>query len=213
MLKEQDLINYIESKKDEIELEFTEFKNHTNHYSNLTGQYGKNTLTDRQELDQFYTPSHLTIKMLETFKDIDIDNDIFLDPCCGSGNLLAAALILGIPVENIRGNEYDGDMVKYCRKHLKIVCKYYCSDRYANYTEEQLDRILRRNIHQGNALQKQCLTYFTDTYTSKYDVSKINDLSYAQDTIEVLRENNDGFKTHERPKKVKKEATDFESIF
>lgn len=46
------------------------------------------------------------------------DGDIF-DPCCGSGNLLAACAIAGAKPTNLYGNEIDPEILKICRSRLK----------------------------------------------------------------------------------------------
>lgn len=46
------------------------------------------------------------------------DGDIF-DPCCGSGNLLAACAIAGAKPTNLYGNEIDPEILEICRSRLK----------------------------------------------------------------------------------------------
>ena len=112
--------------------------------------YAGKTKKERQELDQFFTPANLTIKMLEaldcTYEEF-LDSDI-IDPTSGSGNLLAAALIIGVDPHRVFGNEYDATMVKLCRERLKAI------------NPEVKDW----QIHQGNALIADCLTEFGPEY-------------------------------------------------
>ena len=116
----------------------------------VDSMYAGKTKKERQELDQFFTPANLTIKMLEaldcTYEEF-LDSDI-IDPTSGSGNLLAAALIIGVDPHRVFGNEYDATMVKLCRERLKAI------------NPEVKDW----QIHQGNALIADCLTEFGPEY-------------------------------------------------
>ena len=78
-------------------------------------QYADKTLEERQELGQFFTPPELTIKMLEKFSNL---NDFIADPCAGSGNLLAAAIIAGADPQKVYYNEYDPDIFEIGKKRL-----------------------------------------------------------------------------------------------
>lgn len=136
--------------------------------------YSNKTLEERKQLDQFFTPPEITIPMIEKFESIE--NKTILDPCCGSGNLLAACLIAGADADKIYGNDYDRDMVIICRERLSNICK------QLNKTQE----FKHQQIHQGNALQKLCLTYFEQDYEQLYNTTYIDDLSYAQDSFIML---------------------------
>ena len=116
----------------------------------VEGMYAGKAKKERQELDQFFTPADLTIKMLEaldcTYEEF-LDSDI-IDPTSGSGNLLAAALIIGADPHRVFGNEYDATMVKACRERLKAINP----------------KVRDWQIHQGNALIPDCLTEFGPEY-------------------------------------------------
>lgn len=77
--------------------------------------YADKTLAERQDFGQFFTPPNLTVKMLEKFENLD--DDIF-DPCCGSGNLLAAAIIAGADPKRIYGIELDPEIHKIAVERL-----------------------------------------------------------------------------------------------
>lgn len=100
-------------------------------------QYAGKTLEERRELDAFFTPPELTIKMIEKFESIK--DKTILDPTCGTGNLLAACIIAGANPKMIYGNEFDPNFVKLCQERLgKLGVPFY-------------------HIHQGDALKKECL--------------------------------------------------------
>ena len=134
--------------------------------------YANKTLEERKELDQFFTPPEITIKMLEELNCDDISNKKILDPTSGSGNILVTCLLAGAKPENLYGNDYDKNMVDLCRKRIIDGCKKYNID-YSNFKDYQ--------IHRGNALQKFCLNYFEEDYDQIYNFNKIDDLSYDPD--------------------------------
>lgn len=110
-------------------------------------QYAGKSLEERKKKDQFFTPASISISMIEGFKCESFEGKTILDPCCGSGNLLAACIIAGADPKNIYGNEYDLDMVRLCRERLNALCD-----------NLHLDRVPKENIHQGDALKDDCLT-------------------------------------------------------
>lgn len=88
----------------------------TEHKQWMDTQYAGKSLKERQKLGAFFTPPELAIEMIEKFDNLD--GDIF-DPCCGSGNLLAACAIAGAKPTNLYGNEIDPEILKICRIRLK----------------------------------------------------------------------------------------------
>lgn len=107
--------------------------------------YAGKSLKERQELDQFFTPPEISIRLIEGLSDLEGN---ILDPTCGSGNLLAAALIAGADPDKVYGNDYDSTMVEECRKRLQKINP----------------KVQDWQIHQGNALIPDCLTEFGETY-------------------------------------------------
>lgn len=77
--------------------------------------YANKTLSERQDFGQFFTPPELTVKMLEKFQDI---KGSILDPCCGAGNLLAAAIKAGADPKRIYGIELDPEIHKIAVERL-----------------------------------------------------------------------------------------------
>ena len=124
-----------------IRKEYEEFKE---------SMYAKKSLEERQELDQFFTPPEISIKLIEELSDLSGN---VLDPTSGSGNLLAAALIAGADSQRVFGNEYDATMVKLCRERLNKVCDILGKPHIQDW-----------QIHQGNALIPDCLTEFGPEY-------------------------------------------------
>ena len=116
--------------------------------------YAGKSLEERQELDQFFTPPEVSIKLIEELSDLSGN---VLDPTSGSGNLLAAALIAGADSDKVFGNDYDETMVKFCRERLNKVCDILGKPHIRDW-----------QIHQGNALHKFALTYFDEDYDEMY---------------------------------------------
>lgn len=108
--------------------------------------YGNKTLKERQDLGAFFTPPSLTIKMLEKFQDI---KGSVLDPTCGAGNLLAAAIMAGADPKLIYGIELDPEILEIARSRLEVL------------------GVPRVNLHQGNALYEECYNFSED-----YDYEK-----------------------------------------
>ena len=80
--------------------------------------YANRTLSERKEFGQFFTPPDLSIKMLEKFENSD---GTVLDPCCGAGNLLAAAIFAGFKPDNIYGIELDPDILQIAIERLSLL--------------------------------------------------------------------------------------------
>ena len=137
-----------------IRKEYEEFKE---------SMYAGKSLEERQELEQFFTPPEVSIKLIEELSDLSGN---VLDPTSGSGNLLAAALIAGADPTKIFGNDYDAAMVKLCRERIRTI-----PDRleeidkeFANSLKAKLKDFKDWQIHQGNALIPDCLTEFSPEY-------------------------------------------------
>lgn len=101
-------------------------------------QYAGKTLEERRKLDAFFTPPEITIKMIEKFESIE--NKTILDPTCGTGNLLAACVIAGANPNMVYGNDFEPSFVALCQERLSKL------------------GVPKYNIHQGNALNPNCLT-------------------------------------------------------
>ena len=80
--------------------------------------YANRTLSERKDFGQFFTPPDLSIKMLEKFENTD---GTILDPCCGAGNLLAAAIFAGFKPDNIYGIEIDPDILQIAIERLSLL--------------------------------------------------------------------------------------------
>ena len=181
-----------------IWLEFKAFEN---------DMYLGKSKEERNDLQQFFTPADLTIQMLEA---LDITKKEFLktnilDPTSGSGNLLSAAAILGVPGGQLFGNEYDPEMVIACRERIKNIPNRILKAVANNNICESINNILNCQIdseaikkasnslknklttfnaevqiHRGNALQKRCLIDFSKEYNDNYNTDYIDILEYAQ---------------------------------
>ena len=89
-----------------IKLEYSLWKNK---------MYADHDLSHRKDFGQFFTPPELSVKMLEKFKDTD---GTILDPCCGAGNLLAAAIKVGFDPNKVYGIEIDPVILKIAHDRL-----------------------------------------------------------------------------------------------
>ena len=77
--------------------------------------YADNSLSRRKDFGQFFTPPELSIRMLEKF---EITDGTILDPCCGAGNLLAAAIKIGFDPKNVYGIEIDDSIIRIALDRL-----------------------------------------------------------------------------------------------
>lgn len=78
-------------------------------------QYGNSTQEERDKLGAFYTPPDITIAMIEKLPNLEGD---ILDPCCGTGNLLAGCIIAGADPNKVYGNEYEIQFVNLAKRRL-----------------------------------------------------------------------------------------------
>lgn len=74
------------------------------------------SLSRRKDFGQFFTPPELSIKMLEKFENTE---GTILDPCCGAGNLLAAAIKAGFDPAKVYGIEIDEEILKIAQSRLE----------------------------------------------------------------------------------------------
>ena len=145
--------------KNNIKEEFENFKNTS------LDIYNGLTFIDRKDLGIFYTPVHLAIKLLEQFNCNlqEFSTKTILDPTCGNGNLLIAALITGLYTnkdypENVFGNELSSKLLELCIQRVTNFCeKYFEHDvkRKVKYDKA----FWRSHIHQGDALQEQAYRF------------------------------------------------------
>ena len=112
--------------------------------------YANKTLSERQDFGMFFTPPELTIKMLEKFQDLEGSG---LDPNCGAGGLLAAAIMAGADPKLIYGIELDTEILEIARNRLEVL------------------GVPKVNLHQGNALYEECYN-FSDDYDYEKAVAK-----------------------------------------
>lgn len=155
--------------KKEIERESNEY---LNEIKSGTDQYGGLTKDERDVLGAFYTPARLCYDML-TMYDCTLEEfatKTILDPTCGSGNLIMAALIAGISVnkdypKNVFGNELSPKPLELCRKRFTHYCETHGLKEYG-------EKFWKVHLHLGNALNIDCIdkALFVESY--RYDPIK-----------------------------------------
>ena len=138
-----------------------------NEYGLKEGERG-----DRDKLGQFFTPPELCCQMLEMY-DCTLEEfatKTILDPTCGSGNLIMAALIAGISInkdypKNVFGNELSEKPLELCRKRFVHYCE-------THGLKEYDEKFWNCHLHLGNALNADCIDkdLFVESY--KYDPVK-----------------------------------------
>ena len=88
----------------------------TNEYNQFVEvQYAGKTKKERQELGAFFTPPQLTIRMIEKFTNLE---GTILDPTCGAGGLLAAAILAGTDPTKCYGIELDPAIANVAKERL-----------------------------------------------------------------------------------------------
>lgn len=162
------------SIKEEIKRESEEY---LNEIKSGTDQYGGLTKEERDELGAFYTPWELCVSMLEMY-DCTLEEfatKTILDPTCGSGNLIIAALIAGISInkdypKNVFGNELSLKPLELCRKRFTHYCE-------THGLKDYNLAFWKIHLHQGNALNPDCLLdkNFVEgyNYNSEKDTVKV----------------------------------------
>lgn len=115
------------------------------------------------KFQQIYFTTKACIILLEKSKLTDFANAVILDPCCGSGQILVAALCAGASTDKIFGNDIDIDAVVLCRKRINMAIDILNS--INAYGINNRKYIEDWQIHQGNALVPECL----DTFGPEYD--------------------------------------------
>lgn len=118
-------------------------------------QYGGVSKKRRKELGAVFTPPKVTIQMLEMLDNLDGN---ILDPCCGSGNLLVAAILAGADPNNIYGNEFEPEFLRLAQDRL---------EKYG---------VPRWHIHQGDATKKESISFdsFSPNYKKKEELKQVS---------------------------------------
>ena len=66
----------------------------------------------------YYTPQHIVDDMFQSIEG-DVSNKTFLEPCCGGGNFVIAALKRGFKIENIYACDIDTNAVAITKHRIK----------------------------------------------------------------------------------------------
>lgn len=99
-------MNLTEEQKQRIREEYANFE---------AIQYAGKSKEERQKLGQFFTPSELTIRMIEKFTNLE---GTILDPTCGAGGLLAAVILAGADPTKCYGIELDPEIANVAKERL-----------------------------------------------------------------------------------------------
>lgn len=118
--------------------------------------YAGKSKEERQKMGQFFTPSELSIRMIEKFDSLDT---VWLDPTIGAGNLIAAVIMAGADPTRCYGNELDPDILEICRQRLEPL------------------GVLHKNLHQGNALYRESIVL--ESFTDDYDWKTLEPIAAA----------------------------------
>lgn len=65
----------------------------------------------------FYTPMDIVGDMMKTIEILPFSS--FLDPCCGSGNFLVKAIMMGVRPENLYGFDTDANAVMIAQRRVR----------------------------------------------------------------------------------------------
>lgn len=164
--------------KELITKEFNEFKSKM--YKGLTPE-------QRKKYGMVYTPAKISIQMLEMCNLESLEGEYVLDPCCGSGNLLVAALLAGADADKLLGNELNRKMVKLTRRRIQNICD--DIEHYPNIRNREKFRNLHHHIHVGDATNHYCLTHWSSKYNQNltklgikvHDPTDEDDVSPSED--------------------------------
>ena len=74
----------------------------------------------------YYTPQHIVEDMLSVI-DGDVGDKTFLEPCCGTGNFVVAAIKRGFKPENIYAYDTDTNALKIAEYRVKELCGKTCN--------------------------------------------------------------------------------------
>ena len=66
-----------------------------------------NKIANRKVTGSYFTPIDVVDHLMNSLSEYLSPGKRLIDPCCGTGNFLLAALKRGVPIENIYGNDID----------------------------------------------------------------------------------------------------------
>jgi site-specific DNA-methyltransferase (adenine-specific) len=145
---------------------------HTETFNNMLWQEYENSLSEsfRNKEGIYYTPNDIIVDMLKSIDNIE--NKIFLDPCCGGGNFIIHAIEKGFDPKNIYGFDTDINAVEITKKRIfektgfvteNIICCDFLEQ--ANGSTSKYDYIFT-NPPWGKKLSKEMKDKFSVMYQS-----------------------------------------------
>ncbi len=126
----------------------------------------------------YYTPAHIITDMFSSISG-DMEGKLFLDPCCGAGNFILAAIKLGFKPKNVYGFDTDINAVLISKKRIfdqtgfktnNIIAADFLTA--ANHLQQKFDFIFT-NPPWGKKIDKE----LKEKYTKMYKMGKIADTS------------------------------------
>lgn len=135
---------------------------HTEYSQWKDDMYANRTLSERKDFGQFFTPPELSIKMLEKFENTD---GTILDPCCGAGNLLAAAIKAGFDPEKVYGIELDPIILQIAKQRLALLFPKRDAEIICKSPKIPLNARKYLELPSGLPLGYQIVTFFSRRFT------------------------------------------------
>ena len=84
---------------------------------------GLKTLSERKAAGTYFTPTGIVESMVEQLSEYGVQGKTIVDPCCGSGNFLMAAIKRGFPCESVFGMDFDDVSVALARINVSLLSK------------------------------------------------------------------------------------------
>lgn len=142
----------------------------------------------------YYTPQYIVEDMMKSI--VNLEDKMFLDPCCGSGNFIIEAIKKGLSPENIYGFDIDANAVAITKKRIKEICGFesdniVCADFLNQQTMSFFKNIKFDYIFTNPPWGKKIKKLDKNRYSHIYDAGNSCDTSslFYFASLKVLKEN------------------------